>query len=212
MKCALIIIVLSTVVPTAQAQETVLREELPPPPPAEEPEPSEALESSDAPSRYERRTQLGISFHAGLADDGAGGAGGFLAWGLTFGITLIPHLTVGITRLGFGLGYSSIEGTIWSANFTPFVEGSFFLGEVVQPFGRLGVSMQAVGETNRRAGYFGASIFLSVGTRFWPLPWLSVEVEAAGYAPTTDPVRFGTMDVSPFSVAGTLGAGVGFHF
>ncbi len=159
----------------------------------------------------ERRIHLAIGTHGGLADDRDSGVGGFFAYGLTLGVVITPNLTLGITRLGVGYGFSSIEGAIRSADFVPYVEGAFFASDVIQPFSRLGVAMHARGETNARPGRFGASMFLSLGVRYRPLPWLALELEAAAYVPFGE-TDFGVLTVVPFTVAGTLGGGVGFYF
>jgi hypothetical protein len=163
--------------------------------------------ASDAPTTTTptlRRFHLALGTHGGIADDGTG-LGSFFAWGLTFGVAITPHVTVGLTRLALGFGLSSSEGLILSGDFTPYVELGFPASPVIRFFARLGVAMQVIGETNVRPGSFGASVFSSLGSRVFVVPWFSFEMEVALYVPMTDPVRFGGIAVTPATAAGTLG-------
>lgn len=162
----------------------------------------------------ERPFHLGLSGSFGLTAREMGGASNvqvFGAYGLLLSGTVDRMVSVGVTRLAVGAGFSSLEGAIFSLEMTPMVELFGFPDPRVQVYGQLGLAVQGRTQTSFREEILQLAPFLGGGVRFWIADWFSLGLELGLHLVLTDAYRMGSAVLPQWSLPGTLGSSVAFH-
>lgn len=180
-----------------------------PEPPAEELAP---VPEAPAPSfAVQNPFRLSLGILAGAASTPSGVAG-YWYLGLDLMGAVHPNIAIGITRLSFGLGFSSVESFVFSLQGTPTLEVSAFVDPHVQVYGQVGVALQGRAQTAFREGYFQVAPFVGGGVRFWANEWITIGLEIGLHVVATDAFLMGDVALPQGSVAGSGALNVGFHF
>lgn len=192
--------------PPARTVEVVPPPVVPPPvvPPLEEPN-----------LALRRPVHFGASGILGITSTPAGSGvnvAPFGAYGINLGFTVDRMVTLGISRLSVGGGFSSVESTILTFQGTPTLELFGFVDPRIQVYGQIGVALQG-----RYSGFFGGSFqaaaYIGGGARFWVLDWFSIGVEVGLHLVLTDFfTQMGGVEIPRWSMFGTLGLSAEFHF
>lgn len=155
--------------------------------------------------------RLSVGLLAGAASTPPG-VTGYWYLGADLMGTVHPNLSLGITRLSIGLGFSSVESFVFSLQGTPTLELFAFVDPHVQVYGQLGVALQGRARTALREGHFQVAPFVGGGVRFWATDWLSIGPEIGLHVVATDAFLMGDLALPQGSVAGSGALNVGFHF
>jgi len=155
--------------------------------------------------------RLSLGILAGAASTRSG-VSGYWYLGLDLMGTVHPNISIGITRLSFGFGFSSVESFIFSLQGTPTLEVSAFVDPHVQAYGQIGVALQGRAQTAFREGYFQVAPFVGGGVRFWANDWITIGLEIGLDVVATDAFLMGEVELPQGSVAGSGALNVGFHF
>lgn len=196
--------------PTPRPEEVVA----PPAEPAAESTPtseSTSLDPRDASFALSRPLRLGVEavFGVNVRDSNAEP---IFHLGLSLFYTVHESLSVGVTRLTVGAGYSSVEGALLAFSAAPALELFTFVDPHVQLWGQVGASLQGRTPTNLGGDAFQAAPFLAAGARFWVVPWFTLGIQLAVHLTVTDAFRMGSLDLPQWSTPGTVGVSAEFHF
>src|SRR5690606_9986892 len=122
------------------------------------------------------------------------------------------NVSLGVSHLSFGLGFSSIESFVFSLQGTPTLELGAFVDRHVQVYAQLGVALQGRSQTAFREGYFQVAPFVGAGARFFAIEWLSISLEIGLHVVATDAFIMGSTSLPQGAVAGSGALGVSWHF
>ncbi len=167
----------------------------------------DATEGEDAPAS-ERLFSVGISGLFGARD---GGDGPLMTWsaGVDLAYRVAPWARLGLRRTNVSFAETS-QGERYAIGATPVLDLSVPLGDVVEPFAELGVSVQA--RLGGRSPSFGLAPVVSAGTRFHVIDWLSLGAEVALTVPVTEHVLIGHELFPRASILVQIGASVEARF
>lgn len=132
-------------------------------------------------------------------------------WGHALTVTVHDFVSLGVTRTGFGFGYSSIEGPVLTFDVTPMVELFDFVDPHVQLYTQLGATLQGRSETEVDEAAFQASGFLAVGARFWATEWFSIAVDVGANLTLTRDYFLAGHPLPRWSVPLSLGLALEWH-
>jgi hypothetical protein len=92
---------------------------------------------------------------------------GMLSFGADLLGSIVPGFAIGVTRLGVGFGYSSIDGPLFDIGGTPTIELSFFVGAHTQLLMQLGAALGISTATASHPIGFNAAATGILGARWW---------------------------------------------